>query len=157
DHAVVGEELGSRWALLETTFKPWPISGVIVPFVESAIALARTHELSRDGIAAVEAHGASALRQWTEPEAERRRPANPAAAANSVHYAVAAALAHGELGLAAFTPAGLSERATRALAERTSYRIDDAVRGGAVVVRTIDGRTLRAAVEIPLGDPRRPL
>jgi 2-methylcitrate dehydratase PrpD len=157
DRALLEGELGSRFRLLEASFKPWPISGVIMPFVEAALALAEAHDLRSAQVAAVEAVAPSALRQWCEPERERRHPANAATAANSVLFAVAAALAHRALGLDTFTPAGLRDPATRTVAERTSYRVDEGVRGGVVVVRTTDGRILRAAIEIPLGEPRRPL
>lgn len=157
DAAIVTQGLGTTWRFLQTEFKPWPTSGVVVPFIEAALALASEHDLHAGSIDAVEIVGHSHMRQWCEPLAERRRPANNAAAANSTLFATAKALAHRAVVLADFAPAGLRDELALGVAERTTYRLDDDVRGGIVIVRTRDGRTLRAGVETPLGHPERPI
>jgi len=157
DEAVLVDGLGSRFRLVETTFKPWPVSGVVTPFIEAAIALATAHDLHPEHIARVEVVGSPDIRQWCEPEAERRRPSNGASAANSTLFATAKALAHRRVVLADFTAAGLSDPVAAAIAGRTTYRPDEQLRRGGVSVVMTDGRRLDAAVEHALGHPARPL
>lgn len=155
--SILTDGLGTHYRFMETQFKPWPTSGVISAFIEAAIDLARAHDLGAGDIAAVEIAGHSHMRQWCEPIAERRRPANASAAANSTLFATAKALVHRDVVLADFTPAGLRDEVALGVADRTTYRFDDAVTGAVVSVRTASGSVLEAAVEKPLGDPARPM
>jgi 2-methylcitrate dehydratase PrpD len=150
-------ELGHRFRFLDTQFKPWPTSGMISSFIEAAIDLATANDLQVADIASVEIAGSSHMRQWCEPIAERRRPSNATAAANSTLFATAKALVHRNVVLADFTPAGLRDEVALQIADRTTYHFDDTVAGGVVTVRTTVGPVLTAAVEKPLGDPSRPM
>jgi 2-methylcitrate dehydratase PrpD len=157
DAAALTDGLGEHFALTAVQFKPWPVSGHVSPFVEAAIELANRFDLAPAQIAGIELLGSARYRDWFEPVAERRRPANPAAAANSTLFAVAKALAHRTVALADFTAPGLRDEAALMLADRTTYRLDDRATGGVVAVRTVDGRRLEVEVEKPLGNPARPL
>jgi 2-methylcitrate dehydratase PrpD len=148
--------LGSEFLLLGAQFKPWPTSMIVHPFIEAGIELYQQGVRSAD-IRAVEIVGHSHIRPWCEPLAERRRPANAAAAANSIPFGAAKALTYGAVALADFTPQGLADPAARAIAELTSCTVDDGARGASVTVRTTDGRRLCAQIETPLGHPSRPL
>jgi 2-methylcitrate dehydratase PrpD len=157
DADAVTSDLGTRFHFVNTQFKPWATSGVVTPFIEAAIELATRHDLHAADIASVEIVGSHHMRQWCEPLAERRRPANGAAAANSTLFATAKALAHRDVVLADFAPDGLRDPIALALTEHTTYRFDDAVEGGVVIVQTTDGRRLEAGVDKPLGHPARPM
>jgi 2-methylcitrate dehydratase PrpD len=152
-------ELGSTWRFLRTQFKPWPASGVVIPFIEAALALRAAHDVRPDEIAAITVVGTPAMRNWCEPLDERRRPPNGAVAANSTIFGAAKALAHGRVVLADFSPDGMRDDAALALTARTTYRFDDEVdpEGGVVEVRTADGRELSARVDKPLGHVTRPM
>lgn len=149
--------LGRRFRCLEITFKPWPVSGVVTPFIQAALELASAHDLRPSDVVAVELIGSPHLRQWCEPLDERRRPRNAASAANSTIYPTAKALAHRAVTLADFTAEGLRDPVALALADRTTFLADARSRGGAVAATTTDGRRLTASVEQRLGDPERPL
>lgn len=157
DEAVLLDGLGTRFRLVETTFKPWPVSGVVTPFIEAALDLAIGHGFQPDEIARVEVVGSPQIRQWCEPAAERRRPSNGASAANSTLYATATALAHGRVVLADFAGDGLRDPRALALADRTTYRPDERAPHGRVALHMMDGRVLEAAVGTALGHPARPL
>jgi 2-methylcitrate dehydratase PrpD len=157
DPAALTEGLGEQFAFVNAQFKPWPTSGNVAPFIEAAIELATREDLEPDDIEAVELTGSERYRDWFEPLNERRRPPNPAAAANSTPFAVGKALAHREVVLADFTADGLGDVQALALADRTTHRLDGRAGGGVVVVLTTDGRRFEAAVEKPLGDPSRPM
>ncbi|MBM4261901.1 MAG: MmgE/PrpD family protein [Deltaproteobacteria bacterium] len=156
DASVLTEGLGTRFFFEDVEFKPWPTSNNLHPFIEAA------GEISRRGIdcgkiRAVEILAHSQLRPWCEPLDIRRRPDNPAAAANSIPFCVAKALVHGDVTLADFTPRGLRDAATLELAARTAHRLDDAVKGAVVNVNLSDGQRLEARVETALGHRSRPV
>jgi len=159
DRATILDELGTTYRFLQTQFKPWATSGVVIPFIEAGIDLATRGDLHADDIEAITVVGTRAMRNWCEPLEERRRPPNGAVAANSTLYGAAKALAHREVVLADFGPEGLTDEIALALTARATYRFDDAVdgEGGVLEVRTRDGRDLTARVDKPLGHASRPM
>jgi 2-methylcitrate dehydratase PrpD len=150
------EGLGAEFLLLGTQFKPWPTSMIVHPFIEAGLELARQDVRTAD-IEAVEIVGPGHIRPWCEPLDDRRRPKNPATAANSIPFGVAKALARGEVALADFTRDGLDDRVARSVAERTGYALNDGMHGAIVRILTTDGRRLESHVETPLGHPSRPV
>ena len=135
--------LGTEFLMQGVRFKRWPTSGNVAPFIEAAAALARDG-LDAADIAAVEVVANDHLRNWCEPLDKRRRPENPAAAANAIPFCTAKGLVHGGLGLADFTPEGLADEAAIALAERTTYRLESELEGGIVTVTTRGGERIEA-------------
>jgi 2-methylcitrate dehydratase PrpD len=156
DAAALNDGLGAAFLLLDAQFKPWPTSLIVHPFIEAGIELGRRGIRAADS-KSVEIAGASHIRPWCEPLADRRRPRNAATAANSIPFGVAKALAHGEVTLADFTPEGLADPSALTIAERTTYRLDDAITGALVTATGADGRTTEARVAQPLGHPSRPV
>lgn len=148
--------LGATFLLMETGFKPWPTSLHAHPFIEAAAEISG-HGLRPHEIDAVEVVGHSRLRAWCEPLDRRRRPENAAAAGNSIPFCTAKALVQGNVTLGDLTDQGLRDAAAIAVAERTVFRPDDRITGGAVTVAMRDGRNLEAGVETPLGDHARPM
>jgi len=157
DAATIVDGLAERFIFQRAQFKAWPTSGHVAPFIEGSIELATRHNLQPSDIASVELVGHPRMRDWFEPPAERRRPANAASAANSTMFAAAKALSHRAVVLADFTAEGLRDEPVLALADRIVYRLDDRLEGGIVIVKTTDGRELTIAVEKPLGHPSRPI
>lgn len=156
DRATLTDGLGKTFLMSAVQFKAWPTSGHVTPFIEAAGEIV-ARGVAPDDIAAIEVALHSHTRPWVEPLAGRRRPENAAAAGNSIPFCTAKVLAHGSLGLADFTAAGLDDAAAQALAERLTYRLDDAIEGGRVEVTLKDGRSVAAQVDIPLGHPTRPV
>lgn len=156
DADILTDGLGTRFLFEEVEFKPWPTSNSLHPFIEAAGELSR-HRLDHSKIVEVEILAHSQLRPWCEPLEVRRRPDNPAAAANSMPFCVAKSLVHGSVTLADFTLQGLQDGLALDLAGRTSYRLDDAVKGAVVNVQLSDGQRLEARVATPLGHHTRPL
>lgn len=159
NRATLVDDLGTAFLFMRTQFKPWPTSGVVVPFIEAAIELATRYDLHAGDIDVVTIVGASGMRNWCEPLAERRRPPNGAAAANSTMFAAAKALVHRDVVLADFAADGLRDETALAVASRAIYRFEDsvAVEGGLLEVRTTEGRELSARIDRPLGHASRPM
>jgi 2-methylcitrate dehydratase PrpD len=153
DSEAITKDLGSDFQLKAVEFKLWPTSNHVHPFVEAACSVPH---LDASSIAVVEILAPSKLRPWFEPLDKRQRPENSAAAANSIPFCVAKSLAHGNVKLTDFTPAGLRDAAALSIASRTAYRLHDAVKGAIVRVRTANGDWHQAAVETPLGHRSRP-
>lgn len=150
--------LGIEFRLMDARFKPWPTSGLLHPFIQAACNLAKLYALTPDVIKRVHITADPHARHWIEPVAERRRPRNPAAAANSIPYGTAKALVNGRVTLADFTLAGLQQPEPLAVAERLEYSFDDGLKRGAIVeVVTVDGRHLAERVDRPLGSAAQPM
>lgn len=147
-----------QFYLLDTAFKPWPTTAVAHPFIEAALKVRADHGIAGDEIESVRVRGGAHIRPWCEPLSERQRPQNAAAAANSVIFAVAKALANRNVTLADFTPNGLRQPEALRLAERTSYVIEGDLGETALVeVTTASGQHVMSRVDIPRGHPPRPL
>ena len=148
--------LGTEFLLRDVSFKRWPTSGHVHPFIEAALEIGR-NGLQPADIVAVETVAHGSVRDWCEPIEKRRRPENAAAAANSIPFCVAKALVRGEVRLADVTPQGLQDEQAIAVAQLTNYSLDDNIEGGIVRVETRDGRKLEAHGAIPKGYRLRPV
>jgi 2-methylcitrate dehydratase PrpD len=155
---VLDSQLGEKFHMLDVRFKPWPTSGVAHVFIEAAFQLMENHATQLTAIDHVEIRGGSGIRPFCEPVTERQKPANAGAAANSVFFTVAKALANGDVTLADFTPEGLRQPEAMRIAERMGYSIDDTLgTSGVVEVATVTGQHYVGRVDTPLGHPARPL
>jgi 2-methylcitrate dehydratase PrpD len=156
DRSVITEGLGVDYLLTDVEFKAWSASNHVTPFIEAAADIA-AQCVAPDDILAVEVVAHSSVRPWCEPLAQRRRPDNAAAAGNSIPFCVAKTLAHGNLGLADFTVDGLNDPAAHAVADRLTYRLDDAMQGGLVIVEARGKGRIEKHIPIALGHPSRPI
>jgi 2-methylcitrate dehydratase PrpD len=150
------ENLGRDFLLMGTSFKPWPTSSVAHPFIEAAGKIAE-RGIKPSAIKAVRVIGDDHTRPWCEPLEERCFPKNAASASDSVPFAVARALVHGDLLLRDFTDRGIKDEAANAVASRTTYELQRGLKGGLVKVSTNDGQEHQVHIEAPLGHPSRPV
>ena len=158
DESTLQDELGRKWLSLEANFKPWATSGMVNPFIEAALDLVSVRGLKPDDIRQVHLRGGRPAQHWIEPADERKRPANGAAAANSVYFAVAKALTNGGVTLGDFTPEGLRQPETIAFTDRMDHSIEDGLGHSAVVELTLQSsETVSSRVDVPLGSPAKPM
>jgi 2-methylcitrate dehydratase PrpD len=150
DPSSLLDAFGTTFACRDVEFKRWPVSNHVTPFIEAAIALHAV--LAAREIVAIELTGPPAIRPWFEPLTERRAPSNAAAAANSIFFAVAKTLAHGEIGLRDFGTPGLRDATIAPFVQRMTYALDAGVRGGVVRLTLADGSVLTHAAGAP-GSP----
>lgn len=151
------EGLGTRWALLETSFKYHASCRHTHPSADALLQLMREHNLTAGNIAAVRAHVHQAAIDVL----------GPAAAARTVHQAkfsmpfVLALIAlRGSAGITDFTEAALRDAELRDFMPRVAMIYDGDIDAayparwiGLVEVETTDGRALRTRVDVPRGDP----
>jgi len=145
----IDSDFGAQFYLLSASFKPWPVSGHVTPFVEAALDIAHEQLLEVHNIARVRLVGNPSIRAWFEPAEKRKRPETSPAAANSVYFAVAKALVNGRLTLDDFTRAGLRDEAAAAFTVR--------MEGGSVEIWTHAGQRHTKTIATPLGHSARPM
>jgi 2-methylcitrate dehydratase PrpD len=132
--------LGEDYRLLDVRFKPWPCSGVTHPFIKAALELGTVTPAE---VREIKLRGSPRARHWFEPEKDRRKPTTTAAAANSVFYVVAHALANGSVGLEDFSPSAVARPAT--LVDCMTYTLEETLGSKAIIqVEMRDGRVLSA-------------
>jgi 2-methylcitrate dehydratase PrpD len=163
DENALAGNLGTRFQSLDRCFKAMPGTLVSHAFAEAALALVRSHAIiGPERIARVELEVGPWGRSMCEPFDLRRAPTSGSAAMNSIPFAVAKALANGIVALEDFTPSGLRDARTLAVAQRISHKLDETlarpngIEPGIVTLYLNDGRVLREEVEVPLGHPARP-
>ena len=156
DMAALTENLDSEFFLAKVGFKPWPTSDQLHPAIEAAMQIARDGIVPAD-IQAVEITVPRNVEPWCEPLADRRRPANPAAAANSIPFCTAKALVHGNVTLADFTESGLKDEAVLRVSDNTIYHLNDDGSGATVKITLTDGTDRTAQIAQPLGSSARPI
>ena len=160
DIAPLAQDLGSRWELMNNTYKPYPCGVVLNPVIEACLNLARHPQLIRLGAAAIERItliGHPLLRQRTDrPGIQTGRQSQV-----SAQHAVPVALVRGEAGLTAFSDEAVQDPILRALGARVRFEDDasysvDAVEvqvqfaGGDLLVEHIDAA--RGSLAQPLTD-----
>lgn len=165
-HAMLGE-LGERWELLRTVYKPYPSNHFTHPGIDCALAL-RAGGLDPSRVERIELGvAAPVLRTIAEPRTEKVRPRSPYHAKFSGPFTVAQALlGGGGLGvhLEDFTSETYADPDVLALAERVTVVADERAteifpRAFAAVlrVRTTDGAELEHRVDSSRGGPEHPL
>ena len=158
DFAGLVGELGSRWEILNNTYKPYPCGVVLNPVIDACLQLAVRPELAGAGldrIARIELTGHPLLRQRTD------RPGVMTGRESQVsgQHAVAVALARGRAGLAEFSDEAVRDESLRALGRRVHF-VDDggfAVESARVTVHLSDGAALTVDIDMARGSTGRPM
>ncbi|WP_323145990.1 MmgE/PrpD family protein [Pseudomonas marginalis] len=149
--------LGSRWALLETSFKFHASCRHTHPAADALLALMQREGLEAVDIARVETRvhqGAiDVLGRVSVPTSVHQ-------AKFSMGTVLGLIAVHGKAGLTEFHESALTDPAVAAFRDRVSMTLDPEVDGaypqrwlGRVTVTTVDGRTLHGAIDEPKGDP----
>ncbi|AZE73316.1 MmgE/PrpD family protein [Pseudomonas synxantha] len=149
--------LGSRWALVETSFKFHASCRHTHPAADALLAVMQREGLGAAQIARVETRvhqGAmDVLGRVTVPTTVHQ-------AKFSMGTVLGLIAVHGKAGLPEFHELALSDPAVAAFRDKVSMTLDPEVDAaypqrwlGRVTVTTTDGRTLHGAIDEPKGDP----
>jgi len=163
DWPACTHDLGEDWEMLRVGIKPYPACHLVHAFGDAALALAEAHNLVPENIASIEALiGEACVAVVCEPEAAKRRPANAYEAQFSVPYMIARVLVAGSYTLEALEPEAYQDPRTLALCEKVSYSVDPNSRfptyySGEIIIKTVDGQTLRHREDVNRGADQRPL
>jgi 2-methylcitrate dehydratase PrpD len=118
------EGLGSDWVLETVAFKPYACGTMTQPFIDCAIALARSGVAADDIVSMVCETAEGYVHRLWEPLASKQAPANGYAGKFSVPYCIAAGFVDGKAGFEQFTDARVNDPALRALAAKVSYVVN---------------------------------
>ncbi len=159
--AVVGE-LGSRWAMLDCSFKPYPCAHAIHPFVDAARAIHERISGRTDRITGIRAMvGTKYQPLICEPMAAKRSPLTPTHARASLPYAVCVALCRGTLGPDDYAEDRIGDGSVRALAQLVTYETDEVTTElgfrGVLEVTLADGTTERHEEPVNRGSRTNPM
>lgn len=155
---VITAGLGSRFEHENLSFKPYPCMRPLHVPIDAALDARRKWQLNPDQIRRVEVrfneHTYSA---GCTPVDAKKAPRTPIDGQFSIPYVVAAALAHGRVGLADFTWAGVARAEVLELAAKVDGVVDEDIERGwrarvcPVIIRieTTDGRLLEHRVDHP--------
>lgn len=156
DPAKLTDGLGTRWAVLETSFKFHASCRHTHPAADALQQVLQSHKLSANEIAAVVAHVHQGAIDVLGPVT---KPASVHQSKFSMGTVLGLIALHGRAGLPEFD-AALNDPATTEFRDRVSMDLDAEVDAaypaqwiGKVTVHTFDGRALSGRVDEPKGDP----
>lgn len=163
DPEEVRRGLGTRFELLNLSYKPYPCCRDVHTAVDAALQLRGTSPRPASDVESIRV-GVSApgYQMVCVPEEVRRAPRTIVEAQFSIPYTVAAAWIDGGLGMRHFTDEGVKRTDVLALAGRVVPFVDEDidrdwaryVTPARVVIRFRDGATQEARVDYPKGHPR---
>ncbi|MEQ1943206.1 MmgE/PrpD family protein [Mesorhizobium sp. VNQ89] len=148
-------DLGSRWEILNNTFKPYPCGVVLNPVIEACLALKAEGGFDPGDIVEVELTGHPLLRQRTDrPGVTSGRLAQVCA-----QHAVAVSLLRGKADLDAFSDESVADPALRAFAAKLRFQDDAAyaLESARVLLRFTDGREIARTVDAARGGLAQPM
>lgn len=164
DRAALDDGLGTRWELVETSVKPYPVCHFIHGAAEAAIEIRRElGDLRPEDIAEVSVVvPRDTVPIVVEPIEVKTNPANDYDAKFSAQFVVATCLLRGRFGLAELTETALRDPQVRGLARRVVCGADPESRfpkymSGGVRVKLRDGRERTLHIPVNKGSGRRSL
>ncbi len=122
DVAVYWADLGSRWRILETYFKPYAVCRWAQPSIVAALTLLKEHHLDVRQITRIRVHTFYQATCLT-----CHRPKNTEEAQYSLPFPLAAALVHGKLGVEELIGENLHDPALLALSDSIELIHDPAL------------------------------
>lgn len=157
DPTKLSDRLGSRWALVETSFKFHASCRHTHPAADALLELMGREGLGHEQIRHVETR----VHQGAIDVLGRVKvPQSVHQAKFSMGTVLGLIAVHGKAGLPEFHQLALTDPAVSAFREKVSMTLDPEVDSayprrwlGRVVVTTVDGRTLYGAIDEPKGDP----
>jgi len=157
DPTRLTDRLGSRWATAETSYKWHAACRHTHPAADALQELMRREGLTHDRIA----HVSARVHQGAiDVLGAVGVPTTVHQAKFSMGTVLGLIAVHGKAGLAEFEEHALQDRRVASFRERVQMVLDDDVNAaypqrwiGKVEVRTVDGRTCSARVDVPKGDP----
>jgi 2-methylcitrate dehydratase PrpD len=159
DESALTAGLGSRWETTRIAFKAYPSCHLSHAVLDAVGASGIEAEGVEEIVALVP--GEIAVGLVLEPAERKLRPATPYEAKFSLPYCIGALLAHGELGLDAFTAEAIADQRALEIAAKVSYEVVDFGNGGSELSGGIraraGGRQLEERVLRPRGGPSNPL
>lgn len=165
DFEIAARDLGSRWYLPETAYKPYPCCQLLHAFIEASKQM--LVDFGRDGVQLSDIERISCqlaepgLTLVTDPVDRKRRPQTPHEARFSLPFGVASTFVHGDVGLESFRQDRLGEESVLRLAALVDASVDPdsdyPKHCPAILEVTAKGKNYRVHVPFHPGSPEAPL
>ncbi len=158
DFGPLAQDLGTRWELMNNTYKPFPCGVVLNPVIEACLNISRNAQLAAKDASAIERItlvGHPLLRQRTDrPGIQTGRQSQV-----SAQHAVPVSLIRGRAGLNEFSDEAVQDPMLRALGERVQFEDDASYSVDAVEVRVqmADGKVVVEHIDAAQGSRAKPL
>ena len=155
DGALISDDLGSRYEMLNNAYKPYPCGIVIHPAIDACLHLVREQGIDFRKIARVDlrVHPDALTLCW------RKLPDNALDALVSLFHWVGAALVHGAAGVREGEIACVMDPAVRAIQEHAEAVADSTLANNQAVVRVTlaDGTTHESMTTNAIGSVTNPM
>ena len=155
------EDLGERWAVLDTSFKFHASCRHTHPAADALLQALRENDLTADRISRVRTRVHQAAIDVLGPVTD---PRTVHQAKFSMGFVLALIALRGAAGIDDFTEESIRDPEIRAFHDKVEMVLDPEIDAaypkrwiGLVEVETTDGRHLTSRVEVPKGDPGNPL
>jgi len=155
--AALTDGLGTRWATAETSFKYFASCRHTHPAADALAALVRRDGIAAEQIAGVTAHVHQGAIDVLGPVVN---PTTIHQAKFSMGTVLGLVAVHAHAGLGEFETQALQDARVASFRDKVEMVLDEEINAayprqwiGRVTVRTTDGRTLEARVDVPKGDP----
>jgi 2-methylcitrate dehydratase PrpD len=166
DASVVRENLGTRFELLNLSYKPYPCCRDTHAAVDATLEARAIRQRHADEIESIRVGVTGPGYQMVcVPEDVRAAPRTIVEAQFSIPYTVAAAWIDGGVNMSHFSDEGLQRPEVLALASRVHPFVDQEidrdwsrfVTPAKVIIQFRDGQTLETRVDYPKGHPNNPM
>jgi len=154
-------DLGRVFEGTRTSFKPWPSCRATHPYIENVFRLMREHAIRPEDVDEIHVEVSPVFRMLCEPPEGKRNPTTAIDAKFSIPFVVATAVVRGRVDLASFSPEALRDPDVLAMARKVRWTVDEKRTLKEAVCSRVDirarGEIVSGMVDIPYGDPERPL
>ena len=163
DRATIVKDLGSKFAISDLSFKPYPCCRYTHSAVDAALQVAADEDLDPAQVEAVTVFVAPAQNGVCQPLDVKRRPRSVVDAQFSIPYTVAVALCRRGVVIEDFSPAAIGDSRILSLAQKVTPVVNETLGAGSdfpglVEVKLRDGGVVRSKlVRYPSGHPGNPM
>lgn len=161
ESGMLGEDLGSRWSILDTEFKPYMACRFLHPAIQALEEVILRSGVVADDIVKIEVRSFGLIGDELH---FMQRPGSITDAQFSLPYVLAAFAVCGSLSGTAYSASGLEDERIRRLADSVEFHLDEGYEaayprqyGAAVAVTTSLGQCHSSAVQHPRGSRDSPL
>lgn len=163
DYHRITETLGKKWEMMDTSIKVHACCRFSSPVADCALDLYQQGVRAKDVKRIIAKVGDFSIRMLCNPIERKLRPITHVDAQFSLPWAIAVAICKNRTGIEEFRGEALKDPEVLALAEKVIWELDPEAEAmypkaypATLIAELKDGRTFRAHVDFPKGDPENP-
>ena len=163
DYGRITETLEQKWEMKDTSIKMYACCRFNGPVFDCALDLYRQGVRSNNVKRVVAKVGDFSIKMLCNPVEQKLKPKTHVDAQFSLPWAVATAICKNNGGIDEFGPGALKDAEVLAMAEKVAWEFDPEAEAmypraypATLIAELNDGRTLKAHVDYPKGDPENP-